>query len=80
MGKQCLNLLVKTLILIKELLMITKKQLSLTLEKLPDEFSIEVLIEKLILLDKIERADKESERGEIISEDELDQQLEKWFK
>lgn len=60
--------------------MITKKQLSLTLEKLPDEFSIEVLIEKLILLDKIERADKESERGEIISEDELDQQLEKWFK
>ncbi len=60
--------------------MITKKQLSLTLEKLPDEFSIEVLIEKLILLDKIERAEKESERGEMISEAELDQQLDKWLK
>ncbi len=60
--------------------MITKKQLSITLEKLPDEFSIEVLIEKLILLDKIERAEKESERGEMISEAELDQQLDKWLK
>lgn len=60
--------------------MITKKQLSITLEKLPDEFSIEVLIKKLVLLHKIERAEKESERGEMICEAELDQQLDKWFK
>ena len=60
--------------------MITKKQLTVTLEKLPEEFSSEDLIDKLILLDKIERAEKESERGETISEIELEKEIEKWFK
>ena len=46
--------------------MITKKHLKET-------------IKKLILLDKIERAEKESERGETITEDALDKELEKWF-
>lgn len=60
--------------------MITKKQLTVTLEKLPEEFSIEDLIDKLILLDKIEKAEKESESGEKISEAELEKEIEKWFK
>ena len=37
-------------------------------------------IDKLILLDKIERAEKESGRGETITEEALDGELEKWFK
>ncbi len=37
-------------------------------------------IEKLILLGKIERAEKESGRGETITEEALDRELEKWFK
>ena len=60
--------------------MITKKQLTVTLEKLPEEFSIEDLIDKLILLGKIERAEKESKRGETIAEAELEKEIEKWFK
>ena len=60
--------------------MITKKQLTVTLEKLPEKFSIEELIGKLILLDKIERAEKESENGKTISEAELEKEMEKWFK
>jgi hypothetical protein len=59
--------------------MFTKKHLQETIEKLPEEFSLEDLIYKLILLDKIERAEKESERGETITEEELDKELEKWF-
>ena len=59
--------------------MISKKHLKETIEKLQDEFSLEDLIDKLILLDKIERAEKESERGETITEEELDKELEKWF-
>jgi hypothetical protein len=60
--------------------MITKKQLKETIKKLPEEFSLEELMDKLILLDKIERAEKESERGETITEEELNRELEKWFK
>ena len=47
--------------------MITKKHLKET-------------IGTLILLDKIERAEKESVRGETITEEALDRELEKWFK
>ena len=47
--------------------MITKKHLKKTLEN-------------LILLNKIERAEKESGRGETITEEVLDRELEKWFK
>ncbi|MFY7665632.1 hypothetical protein [Flavobacterium sp.] len=60
--------------------MITKKQLAVTLDKLPEQFSIEDLIDRLILLDKIEKAERESEVGNTITETELDQELEKWFK
>ena len=60
--------------------MITKKQLSVTLEKLPEEFSLEDLINKLILLDKIERAEQESSKGETTTEAELEKEIEKWFK
>jgi len=60
--------------------MITKKQLKETIEKLPEEFSLEDLMDKLILLDKIEKAEKESERGETITEAELNKEIEKWFK
>jgi methyl coenzyme M reductase subunit C-like uncharacterized protein (methanogenesis marker protein 7) len=73
-------LAVKNLPLKKRIVMITKKQLTVTLEKLPEEFSIEDLIDKLILLGKIERAEKESKRGETIAEAELEKEIEKWFK
>jgi hypothetical protein len=33
----------------------------------------------MILLDKIEKAEKQSESGETITEEELDKELEKWF-
>ncbi len=60
--------------------MISKKQLKETIETLPEEFSLDDLMDKLILLDKIERAEKESEKGETFSETELEKELEKWFK
>ena len=79
-GRHTFELAVKNLPLRKRIDMITKKQLTVTLEKLPDEFSLEDLIDKLILLDKIERAEQESERGETITESELEKEIEKWFK
>jgi hypothetical protein len=60
--------------------MITKKQLILTLEKLPEKFTVEELIDKVILLDKIERGTKHSEKGETLTEVELETEMLKWFK
>ncbi len=60
--------------------MIIKKQLTLTLEKFPEQFSLEELIDKLILLDKIERGNIQSENNEVINEEELENEMQKWFK
>ena len=60
--------------------MITKKKLEEQIKSLPDQFSIEVLIDKLILIEKIEKADKQSKNKEVISEKDLNDEIEKWFK
>ena len=60
--------------------MIIKKQVTLTLEQFPEQFSLEELIDKLILLDKIERGNIQSEKNEVIKEEELENEMQKWFK
>ena len=60
--------------------MITKSELKKQIDKLPDEFSIDQLIERLILIEKIERGNQQSEKGDVISENELDKEIEKWFR
>lgn len=59
--------------------MLTKKNLKKQIEKLPDEFSIDELVERLILIEKVERGSKQSEEGKVISESDLDKEIEKWF-
>ena len=59
--------------------MLTKIRLKEQIDKFPEEFSIDALIEKLILIEKIESGNKQSENGEVISEGEMENEIEKWF-
>ncbi len=59
--------------------MLTKEKLIKQIDKLPEEFSIDELVEKLILIEKIETGNEQSEKGEVISEYEIDNEIEKWF-
>ena len=59
--------------------MITKTRLKEQLEYLPEEFTIDELIDRLILIEKIERGIKQSDNGEEISEQELNKEISKWF-
>ena len=38
------------------------------------------LIEKLILIEKIERGNDQSNNDDILSESELDEEMNRWFK
>jgi len=60
--------------------MITKKKLEEQIKSLPDQFSIEELIDKLILIEKIETANEQSKNKKVITEKELNDEIEKWFK
>lgn len=59
--------------------MITKTILKAQLDSFPEQFSIDDLIERLILLEKIEKGNIQSENNEILNEDELDKEVSKWF-
>ncbi len=59
--------------------MLTKTSLKEQIDKFPEEFSIDELIEQLILIEKIELGNKQSENGEVISEAEIENEIEKWF-
>ncbi len=59
--------------------MLTKTKLKEQIEKFHEEFSIDELIENLILMEKIETGNRQSENGEIISETEMETEMEKWF-
>ena len=58
----------------------TKKIVQSHLADLPNEFSIDDLVERLILIEKIENGISQSENGDIISDSQLDKELQKWFK
>ena len=59
--------------------MITKEKLLETIKQLPDEFSVDEIIDRVLLLDKIEIGLKQSENGQITPDEELDQKLPEWL-
>lgn len=50
------------------------------IREFPERFTIDELIDKLIFIDKIDRGNQHSENGETITEEDLDQEMQKWFK
>jgi len=59
--------------------MLTKTKVLKVIKQLPDEFSIDEMVDKMILLEKIERGLAQSERGEVISDENLELEIAKWF-
>ena len=55
--------------------MLTKTTLKEQIENFPDNFSIDELVERLILMEKIECGNKQSENGEVITDEELDKEI-----
>ena len=60
--------------------MITQEQISVVLKDLPAEFSIDELMDKLILVEKIRDAIQQGERGETYSTAEARELLRQWSK
>jgi predicted transcriptional regulator len=57
-----------------------KSQLLETLQAMPDEFPVDELIEKLIVLQNIEEGQKQVRAGQVYTEEEAKKKLEKWLK
>lgn len=60
--------------------MITKQKLIEQIDQFPDEFTIDELVERLIFIDKVVMAEKQSINGNTIPHQEVANHIEEWFK
>ena len=58
--------------------MLTLEKITTAAQDLPSEFSIDQLVDKLILLEKIEEGLAQAERGETYTTEEARQLLRQW--
>ncbi len=60
--------------------MLTKEKIKQSIDSLPDHFSIEDVIDELILIDKIDQGLNDVAEGNVYSTEEVKQKLNKWLK
>jgi hypothetical protein len=60
--------------------MLTRTNVIKTITKFPEHFTVEELVDKMILLDKIEKGIQQADNNNVVTEDELDKKIEEWLK
>ena len=60
--------------------MLTKDKVLEAITNLPEEFSLDDLMDRLIILEKIERGLAEVAKGETVSQEEAKEKMNKWLK
>lgn len=60
--------------------MISKNQIISSIDKLPDDVTIDQVIEHLLLIEKVQKGQEDSANGNINTKDEAREKLKKWLK
>ncbi len=58
--------------------MLTKEKLNRTINSLPDSFTIDELIDKLIFMEKVEEGYHQSEEGKVVTNEDVKLMIDKW--
>jgi Zn-dependent alcohol dehydrogenase len=58
--------------------MLNKDKVKELVDHMPETFSVDDIVEEIILLQKIEMARKQIRNGEFITEEELDKEIDQW--
>jgi len=60
--------------------MLTKEKIQKTIQSLPENPDIELVIENIILLDKIDQGIKDADEGNVYNNDQVRDEMKKWLK
>ena len=55
--------------------MLTKEKVRKTIDRLPDKFTVDQVIEELVVLNKIEEGLKDIEQGKVFTTDQVKKEL-----
>lgn len=59
--------------------MLTKEKIISGIQKLPDTVTIDEVLDHIVLLEKIETGLEQADKGEVLTEEEMDEKINKWF-
>lgn len=59
--------------------MLTKGKVRKTIDRLPDNFTVDQFIEELVVLNKIEEGLKDIEQGRVYTTDQVKKELKTWL-
>jgi predicted transcriptional regulator len=60
--------------------MLTKDKVRKTIDRLPENFTVDQIVEKLVVLNKIEEGLKDVEKGRVFTTDQVKKELKTWLK
>ncbi len=58
--------------------MLTKNKVKMTIDNLPDSFTIDELIDQLIFIEKVEEGIQQSDNGKVVSNEDIKNMIDKW--
>lgn len=59
--------------------MLTKEKIIESIERMPDNIEIDDLLERILLLEKIEKGIEQSENGLTIPDEDMEKRIESWL-
>jgi predicted transcriptional regulator len=60
--------------------MLTKSNVQKTIDRLPDKFTVDQIVEELVVLNKIEEGLRDVEEGRVFTTDQVKEELKTWLK
>ena len=60
--------------------MLTKKKVKKTIDRLPEYFTVDQIVEELVVLNKIDEGLKDVEKGRVFTTDQVKKELKTWLK
>jgi predicted transcriptional regulator len=60
--------------------MLTKEKVRKTIDQLPESFTVDQIVEELVVLNKIEEGLKDIEKGRVFTTDQVKKELKTWLK
>jgi len=60
--------------------MLTKDKVKKTIDKLPENFTVDQLVEELVILNRIDEGLKDIDEGRVFTTDQVKEELRTWLK
>ena len=60
--------------------MLTKDKVRKTVDRLPESFTVDQIVEELVILNRIEEGLKDIEEGKVFTTDQVKKELKTWLK